>query len=200
MCVILVSPANARPDRKLINACHAANPHGAGVAWREGKEVHWMKNLSCGEVETLVDQIAGECVIHFRWASVGKVCPELCHPFPVDRIASTRLSGSAQRVLFHNGTWSGWQAALEYVEDKQDRKIGGPMSDSRAVALLVAQMSDPNTLKHISGRFVLFSPLSTKLYGDWRSYRGMRVSNLNFMYELERDARDYAEPELNLED
>jgi hypothetical protein len=173
----------------LINACHAANPHGAGVAWREGKEVHWMKNLSCGAVETLVDQIAGECVIHFRWASVGKVCPELCHPFPVDRGASTKLEGKAARLLFHNGTWSGHKSALEFVEAKQKRKVGGPLSDSRVIALLVDHLRDNSVLQHIDGRFVLYTPKTTKLYGDWRTWGGMRVSNLGFVYEMERAER-----------
>lgn len=190
MCVILVSPATARPDRALLNACHSANPHGAGVAWRENEKVNWVKDLSPKQVEEVLAQISGEAIVHFRWASVGRVCPELCHPFPVERNASTKLSGTADRVLFHNGTWSGYGAALDYVEDQQGRKITGAMSDSRAIALLLATMKDQSTLKHISSRFVLFSSKSTKLFGDWRNFRGMRVSNLNFMYELERAERD----------
>lgn len=189
MCVILVCPPQVRPDIDVLKACHTANPHGAGVAWRQGGQVHWQKNLGAEEVDSLIAGIEGELVIHFRWASVGGVDPQLCHPFPVDRGASTKLIGKAARLLFHNGTWSGHRSALEFVEKKQERKVGGPISDTRVVALLVDHMRDNSVLKHIEGRFVLYSAKSTKLYGDWRTWRGMRVSNLGFVYELERAER-----------
>jgi len=115
MCVILVCPPAVRPGAEILEACHRGNPHGAGVGWRQRGKVHWMKNLDPDEVEQLIDQLEGEIVIHFRWASVGGVDPRLCHPFPVDAMAGTKLSGTANRLLFHNGTWSGWKAALDYV-------------------------------------------------------------------------------------
>jgi hypothetical protein len=60
------------------------------------------------------------------------------------------------------------------------------MSDTRAVALMLATMRDQAALKHIASRFVIFSTKSTKLFGDWRNYGGIRVSNLNWIHELER--------------
>ena len=50
MCVILVCPKKVRPDRKTLEACHRANPHGAGVAWRENDEVRWLKGLDVAEL------------------------------------------------------------------------------------------------------------------------------------------------------
>ena len=97
-----------------------------------------MKNLSADEVGELLPQLAGEIVIHFRWASVGGVNPRLCHPFPVDRGAETKLSGTTKTLLFHNGTWRSHASALEYLEREQERKIAGPISDSRVLALLLA--------------------------------------------------------------
>jgi hypothetical protein len=67
--------------------------------------------------------------------------------------------------------------------------VGGPMSDSRVIALLVDHLRDNSVLEHIEGRFVLYSAKSTKLYGDWRTWGGMRVSNLGFVYEMERAER-----------
>ena len=189
MCVILVCPPKVRPDIDVLRACHAANPHGAGVGWRRSDKVHWQKNLGPEEVGQLIGKLDGELVIHFRWASVGGVQPQLCHPFPVDRVSSTKLEGKAARLLFHNGTWSGHKSALEFVEAKQKRKVGGPMSDSRVIALLVDHLRDNSVLEHIEGRFVLYSAKSTKLYGDWRTWGGMRVSNLGFVYEMERAER-----------
>ena len=54
MCVILVCPENIRPDRATLDACHRANPHGAGVAWREDGVVRWSKGLEPDEVENLI--------------------------------------------------------------------------------------------------------------------------------------------------
>jgi hypothetical protein len=78
---------------------------------------------------------------------------------------------------------------LEFVEAKQKRKVGGPLSDSRVIALLVDHLRDNSVLQHIDGRFVLYSAKTTKLYGDWRTWGGMRVSNLGFVYEMERAER-----------
>ena len=43
MCVILVCPPKVRPAAATLYACHAANPHGAGLAWRENGKVRWQK-------------------------------------------------------------------------------------------------------------------------------------------------------------
>jgi len=189
MCVILVCPPDVRPGLSALLACDAANPHGAGVAWRSKGEVRWTKNLGAVEVHQLVRKLKGEVVIHFRWASVGGVNPQLCHPFPVNRLAETSLAGSAPRVLFHNGTWGGFKDALDYIERAEKRRIAAPISDSRVMALLVHHLNDPDLLKSVEGRFVLMGATKTRLFGDWREWNGMRVSNLGFLYELERGGR-----------
>jgi len=52
-----------------------------------------------------------------------------------------------------------------------------------------ALLRDNSVLQHIEGRFVLYSAKTTKFYGDWRTWGGMRVSNLGFVYEMERAER-----------
>ena len=187
MCVILVCPQDIRPSGQILNACQKANPHGAGVGWRQRGRVHWMKNLSADEVGELLPQLTGEIVIHFRWASVGGVNPRLCHPFPVDGGAETKLSGTTKTLLFHNGTWKSHASALEYLEREQERKIVGPISDSRVLALLVAHARNPDILDQIEGRFVVFGHKETRVYGSWQEWAGMRCSNLAFRYEMERE-------------
>ena len=186
MCVIIVCPPQVRPGLAALMACAASNPHGAGVAWRAKGEVRWSKNLGPVEVHQLVSKLKGEVVIHFRWASVGGVSAELCHPFPVNNTAQTSLVGKAPRVLFHNGTWSGFKDALGYIEKQEKRKVGGPISDSRVMALLVNHLHDPDLLNSVEGRFVLMGATKTSLFGEWREWNGMRCSNLGFLYELER--------------
>jgi len=190
MCVILVCPPAVRPGTKILEACHRGNPHGAGVGWRQRGKVHWMKNLAADEVSQLLPQLDGEIVIHFRWASVGGVDPRLCHPFPVDAMAGTKLSGTANRLLFHNGTWGRWKEALEHVFTQYEREsLPGPMSDSRAMALLVHALRTSSVLNSVQGRVVLFGSKKTELFGTWQNYGGMRCSNLGFVYDLERGER-----------
>ena len=96
MCVVLICPPKQRPDLTILRACHAANPHGAGVAWRDKRRIHWRKALTPGEVNHLIQQVPGEVIIHFRWASVGGVEPLLCHPFPVTAEAALGYEGRLQ--------------------------------------------------------------------------------------------------------
>ena len=181
MCVILVCPPDVRPDRATLDACHQANPHGAGVAWREAGAVRWFKGLEPGDLEPLIARLPGEIVIHFRWASVGAVTPNLCHPFPVTRAATTRLSGHARAVLFHNGTWSQWRATLSRLP-----KHGTPeglLSDSRVAASLV-DLCGIEVLERLPGRYVFFDRDFTDLFGDWQRWGRMKVSNRGFTHYL----------------
>jgi hypothetical protein len=184
MCVILVCPPKVRPSDEILRACHEANPHGAGVAWRERNRVHWRKNLKVGQVARLIREVKGEVVIHFRWASVGGVSPRLCHPFPVSHNAHTSLEGKAKAVLFHNGTWGGWEEALDRLVTLGGHDdLDGPMSDTRAAAVLVNQCGE-EVLEKLSSRWVFMSAQETRLHGEWEEFRGMKVSNTNFAHRL----------------
>jgi hypothetical protein len=180
MCVILVCPAKIRPDRETLEACHKANPHGVGVAWREDDRVRWSKGLEPDELEPLIAGLSGEIVIHFRWASVGEVTPKLCHPFPITASATTRLTGHARAVLFHNGTWGDWREMLRRMPRG---RVGGVLSDTRVAASLV-DLAGSDTLERLPGRWVFFDRDFTELFGDWQRWRGMRVSNLGFTHHL----------------
>ena len=181
MCVILVCPAKIRPDRETLEACHKANPHGVGVAWREDDRVRWSKGLEPDELEPLIAGLSGEIVIHFRWASVGEVTPKLCHPFPITATATTRLTGHARAVLFHNGTWGDWREAIRWMP--KARLTSGPLSDTRVAASLV-DLCGSEVLERLPGRWVFFDRDFTELFGDWQQWRGMRVSNLGFIHHL----------------
>ena len=178
MCVILVCPDDIRPDRATIHSCHRANPHGAGVAWREDGEVRWMKGLEPDELEALIAGLPGEIVIHFRIASVGEVTPRLCHPFPVTVCATTRLSGHARAVLFHNGTWSQWRETLRRMP--RHRMPDGLLSDTRVAASLV-DLCGMDVLERLPGRWVFFDRDFSELYGEWHEWGGMKASNLYFL-------------------
>ena len=193
MCVILVCPAKIRPDRETLDACHKANPHGAGVAWRDGDRVRWSKGLDPDELEPLIAGLSGEIVVHFRWASVGEVTPKLCHPFPITASATTRLSGHARAVLFHNGTWTDWREMLRRMPGG---RVAGLLSDTRVAASLV-DLCGIDALERLPGRWVFFERDFTELLGDWQRWRGMKVSNLGFERHLPDTPRHQANLKLS---
>ena len=182
MCVVLICPPKQRPDLTILRACHAANPHGAGVAWREKRQIHWKKALTPGELNHLITQVTGEVIIHFRWASVGGVEPLLCHPFPVTAAAELGYEGLCKSVLFHNGTWSNWEETQEVIGE-----LDGPMSDSRAVAALVHHKGS-KLLKKLPGRWAVMTAKEIELFGDWQPWRGFLVSNTSFLPYLTASA------------
>ena len=186
MCVILICPEGVRPGRDVLEACHEANPHGAGVAWRQDGGVRWLKGLDVPALASLVPRLPGEIVVHFRWASVGEVTPALCHPFPVTARATTRLSGRARAVLFHNGTWTGWRDTLRLMPA---RGLAGPLSDTRVAASL-ADLCGTEALDRLPGRWVFLERDFTETYGGWRRWRGMLASNLGFVRAAFHPAED----------
>ncbi len=59
------------------------------------------------------------CVVRHHSVTVPIYAHSLCHPFPVTRLSTTRLTGHARAVLFHNGTWLDWRHALRWVPVNQ---------------------------------------------------------------------------------
>jgi hypothetical protein len=187
MCVALICPPKVRPSLPLLEACHRANPHGAGIAWRERGRIHYRKGLRYSEVHQLAGEKAGELVIHFRWASVGGVDPGLCHPFPITAAAELKPGGTAAAVLFHNGTWHDWPDALPEIGD-----LAGPLSDTRIAAALSAQIGTRH-LRRLPGRWAVMKRSEIELHGEWLQYRGMLVSNRAFERYLTPPRRERAE-------
>lgn len=162
---------------KTLQACHDANPHGAGVAFRRGGRVVWQKTNSVREVKRIADAATGDVVIHFRIASVGGVCDDLRHPFPVSAEASLDASGEADSVLFQNGTWVDWRSALAEYERDGGEVPGGEMSDARAAAVLVAAYGEKILSDAGPSRWVIFGD-TTKFFGKWFKLGEIYFSNL----------------------
>jgi hypothetical protein len=180
MCVILVCPPQVRPDLGILQQCWKANPHGAGIAWREPGRVRWFKTNKVRDVFHMANAVPGEIVLHFRIASVGRVCNELRHPFPVSRRAGLASSGTARAVLFQNGTWPEWESGLEFAASQGYEVPKGEMSDARAAAFLCSIYGHKFLRKCGLSRWVFFGAKSTTLYGSWHRYEGISFSNMHW--------------------
>jgi hypothetical protein len=111
---------------------------------------------------------------------------DLCHPFPVTRKAETDLFGTADAVLFQNGTWGAYDEALRRLTTERGKRVPrGPMSDTRAAALC-AHVHGRRVLSKLPGRWVWMDGTQTRLYGDWEKHRGMLASNLHFVRRIGR--------------
>lgn len=180
MCVILSCKVK-HPTFSMLERAHAANPHGAGVAWLKDGQVYWRKGLDAVQVSELITDgtLQFPYVVHFRLASVGEQSPELCHPFPIVDLSPTDLQGTASQVLFHNGTWRDYESHLLKMP------LQGAVSDTRVLAAWMA-MNDKFAdlmLDHLgeTSRFALFTENGPILYGRWWRVDQIDMSNTIFL-------------------
>jgi hypothetical protein len=144
MCVIVASIKGDRVPDSIIECMFQANPDGAGIACAVDGRVHYRRGLmKLAHVRKALAQTPKGVpfVAHFRIATVGGVQPNLCHPFPVTYLSQASLKGNIDApVLFHNGHWRGWEDALLNSTISLGLMVpDGPLSDSRAIAILQAR-------------------------------------------------------------
>lgn len=114
MCVAAV--IFEKVSYKYLQHMEDDNPHGAGVAWEQDGAIHFLKGLTAKEIYDLQEAgvMSYPYLMHYRWATHGDRVPELTHPFPLGpRALLGETSGSADRVLIHNGTWSYYDGIVE---------------------------------------------------------------------------------------
>lgn len=92
MCVIIINH-KAKPikDSVLVKSS-MVNPHGLGVLWLDDYSLTFHDSSEWNVLKTDRPFIA-----HFRYATVGEVCVENCHPFFMNN----------DEMLFQNGTVKG---------------------------------------------------------------------------------------------
>tara|TARA_X000001316_G_scaffold3980_1_gene864 strand:- start:816 stop:1865 length:1050 start_codon:yes stop_codon:yes gene_type:complete len=90
MCIIIVKQDNDKViKRDTLIASSAKNPHGLGVLWLDKWNIEYFDST---EYEVLLTK--RPFIAHFRYATVGKVSRENCHPFKINK----------NEILFQNGT------------------------------------------------------------------------------------------------
>lgn len=174
-----------------LRAMEADNPHGAGVAWAADGQLHFRRGLTAAEI--LAMQASGVLTLpyalHFRWATQGAAVPELTHPFPLGpRALGGELTGTADQLLIHNGTWHAQDRAI-----RRRRAAGGwvppeavidEASDTAIAAWLAAD--EPDLIDEILWATALLSldqegQLDAVTAGTWTTYAGNWYSNLNWL-------------------
>lgn len=183
MCVAIACPEKF-PDAETIISCADANPDGGGVAWVEEGKVLWIKGIDGKDANKLIREgkIKPPALIHFRIATAGGTRPELCHPFPISRSASTDCSGSANQVLIHNGHWGSWAGKALNIAMKHDKGVpGGYWSDSRTLAYMAYHLGE-SSLRLVEGQKIatLDKDGAIRLFGRFEQRDGISYSNMNW--------------------
>lgn len=178
MCVILHCETS-KPSLHILERCHTANPDGIGIAWKKGKQIHWLKGLTLYALYHKTLELPLPYVIHFRLATVGKGIG-LCHPFPLTEDVSTELQGKADSVLFHNGHYAEWRdRCFDLLTHNSNLRLPkGELSDTRAIAWMV-KILGLDILQLLTDRFIVFSAKAGIVkYGTFINNSGIYFSNM----------------------
>lgn len=146
MCVILLAES-VRPTRHLLETAEKRNKDGIGMAWIEqiptadGTEptVRFEKGITMDRAVALCETVPFPFIVHLRVKTAGSVSAEMCHPFPITEEVGLYTDGHEDAVLFHNGTFIGWDDhLLRMALSSPDFNMpNGEWSDTRAMAKMV---------------------------------------------------------------
>lgn len=182
MCVIIYKPKGVNlPTKEILTDCFMDNPHGIGYCVRTNDNKLIM-DKGLWDIEDFFDVVKPvrkylrniEMAIHFRYASVGNIKDDNCHPF-------ITKNGS---VLFHNGTirWlkennfagmgyeikkdskTDTEQFIKYLEVIEDRL------DNEKARTLLQQATN--------SKFLIMTKENTYLIGDYEKKEGCYFSNL----------------------
>ena len=189
MCLILLA-ADKKPSQDILSKAWKTNSHGAGIAWVDEKtrEAHYVKGInSLDELSVYVNKTELPFVIHFRLASVGGISDELTQPFEVTPTSDLNLTGKCKNLLMHNGTEPDWKKCLIASGIRiplNEGRIVEPMSDSRAIAMIISNHKDLQFLYSATGKFVVIGYRNEtdqhafRYFGDFTEKDGIFYSNL----------------------
>jgi len=190
MCVIIIADKK-NPPKSLLKKAEKHNSDGAGIAWIDQKKkcVRWIKGkkLSAKKIKQIIKEkrINVPYIIHFRIGTVGSVCDQLSHPFPLSEGNKNLSEGSDyEGVLFHNGHYDKWSADLKMVYSSYRENIPNEkMSDSRAISLLASKnkMGLGYLQTFTSQKIAVLTPNGIKRFGsDWCKVEKFTCSNDHF--------------------
>lgn len=170
MCVIIYKDKKTNLDFDTVRLASTTNPDGVGVAINDGDTWTIKKYMypSRQQLKTLCNNLQDkEAILHFRIATSGGINMDNCQPFLFD---------DDRQVLFHNGV-------IYSINGISSKK-----SDTRLlIDILEKEKQDINNIlfnisEKSNNKFVLLDDTNNvQFYGDFKEYKGLYCSNLNFV-------------------
>lgn len=159
MCIIIIKDNDKILDDKVLLTSSVVNPDGLGVLWLDTYEVEKVESSHYHILKTPRPFVA-----HFRYATVGKINLNNCHPFSIDK----------NNLLFQNGTI---------------RNLGNKiMTDTEHMAQILGRCSRRDwrdVLEQSDCRFVVGDKKKKKYYiynkQDWFDRDGVLYSKRNVL-------------------
>jgi predicted glutamine amidotransferase len=170
MCVIIVKKQGVKlPASSILELAAIYNPHGFGFCTKD----RLFKTLDFERFMKETKKVSKDenCIIHFRYATTGRVKAANCHPF---------VRGN---VFFaHNGvlrieTRNDMTDSETFFEQRVYPAICRYGIDSKEVSGLMQSVS-------LYSRFALIQGKTLKTFGRFTKYEGCYYSNLRFVNDI----------------
>lgn len=178
MCLIAIC-VEKHLSKEAFETAFTKNDDGVGFAWFNEKNQTCFKKgfMKCDEAFAFSETLPLTHVIHFRAQSIGKICPELTHPFIVSKESPLDLEGETDKnLLFMNGTSAWWEEFL--AASGRYREENELFSDARALAMIIAPDNE-RFLHKVTAKFAIADNKAQKFYyfGDFKNDNGIIFSN-----------------------
>ena len=177
MCIIIVKPAGEKlPSIEILKQCKIRNKDGFGFVVPNKEPFKTLKfEEFISELKNVTDD--QPCIIHFRFATHGKISKKNSHPFKIENIA-----------FAHNGVLK-----VENLEGMTDSETAFKYILHPAIETFgFASKGFEKTIASIIGgsKFAFLTDKGTiKIYGQFITSDGLYYSNENF-----RPAQHYYKP------
>lgn len=170
MCVILYKKQDVKIDLETLILARNTNSDGMGLSYFDNNEVIFERNLkpTKNDLKNCIKKTQGkDAIFHFRIATSGGVNLANCQPI---------YNKKANFLLFHNGVIPSLNGASNTA------------SDTVLLSYLLEhnEVDNNKLLEKLAtktfSKFVLIDN-SNKLFlfGDFKNYKGLLCSNLNFV-------------------
>lgn len=175
MCLALSKPAGIALAKAAMQHAYTANPDGCGFAVRIGNHVLIEKGLWSfqGFWKRFEPYQCHAAIVHFRWASMGDVTRDNCHPF-------TLVGGGA---LIHNGHMSGYGSKTQSDTAHWVETVLNPLLSAYPDALSQPSMRRVLEDSIHGSKMVLLTPQGTVILGEAHGHvqGGIWYSNASYL-------------------
>ena len=176
MCVIIIKHKGvAMPTKKELRAAFQRNHDGCGFV----SETDHYKSLDFEDFYARLKKVpkSENCIIHFRWATHGKVSIANCHPFYDEKSGTWFMHNGILAITPYNGKTDSETAFRKYLAPTI-QKYGLYSKELQTVAGNIID----------SSKFAFMQDGQIKTFGRFIEYKGCYYSNL---YHLPYTALDY---------
>ena len=169
MCVIIVkTKGTAMPTKSELKAAYLRNHDGCGFV----SESDHFKSLDFEEFYSRLKRVPKRenCIIHFRWATHGKVTTANCHPFYDERSNTWFMHNGILRVTPFKGKTDSETAFRRYLAPTIS-KYGLYSKELQTVASNIIDGS----------KFAFMQNGQLKTFGKFYEHKGCYYSNLHHL-------------------